>query len=153
LAFDVTRRVTYKNLNKWFKELRSSCPDIPVILVANKIDVDMAVTNKRFNFPVEQELPFYFVSASDGTNVVKVFREIIKLAVKNKENPPDEVLAEIYNLLREDDSKDRKHSHSFFDSTAGSSPTASPEPNCSPSLPTSAKESIQNSGVPTHVEA
>lgn len=30
------------------------------------------MTQKSFNFPKKHGLPFYFVSASDGTNVVKV---------------------------------------------------------------------------------
>ena len=34
--------------------------------------VDYSVTQKAFNFPKKHNLPFYFVSASDGTNVVKV---------------------------------------------------------------------------------
>ena len=46
---------------------------------------------------------FFEVSCADGTNVVRVFREAISLAIKNKEQPPDEVLAEIYALLAEDD--------------------------------------------------
>merc|ERR1712019_274564 len=66
LAFDVTRKVTYKNLETWYKELRHYCPDIPVIVVANKVDAD------------------------------------IKLAIKSKEEPADEVMAEIWNLLRDD---------------------------------------------------
>ena len=33
------------------------------------------------------------VSCADGTNVVRVFKEAISLAIKNKEHPPDEVLA------------------------------------------------------------
>lgn len=35
-------------------------------------EVDYNVTQKSFNFPKKHGLPFYFVSASDGTNVVKV---------------------------------------------------------------------------------
>eukprot|EP00928_Gymnodinium_smaydae_P012434 TRINITY_DN14509_c0_g1_i2.p1 TRINITY_DN14509_c0_g1~~TRINITY_DN14509_c0_g1_i2.p1 ORF type:complete len:263 (-),score=38.74 TRINITY_DN14509_c0_g1_i2:166-864(-) len=104
LAFDVTRKVTYKSLDNWFKEVRLYCPDIPVICVANKIDVDQAMSKKRFNFPVQHQLPFFFVSASDGTNVVRVFREAIRLAIQNKEQPPDEVMAEIFSLLKDDDS-------------------------------------------------
>merc|ERR1711879_717083 len=103
LAFDVTRKVTYKNLEMWFKEVRQYCPDIPVICVANKVDVDPSMAKKRFNFPQTHQLPFYFVSASDGTNVVRVFKEAVSLAIKNKQNPPDEVMAEIYNLLKDDD--------------------------------------------------
>lgn len=33
---------------------------------------DLKVTQRRFNFGKKQGLPFYFVSAADGTNVVKV---------------------------------------------------------------------------------
>lgn len=34
--------------------------------------VDLKVTQRSFNFGKKQALPFYFVSAADGTNVVKV---------------------------------------------------------------------------------
>ena len=37
-VFDVTRKVTYKNLSHWYQEMRGHRPDIPCILVANKID-------------------------------------------------------------------------------------------------------------------
>lgn len=43
-VFDVTRKVTYQNLANWYKELREYCENIPCFLVANKIDVDMNVS-------------------------------------------------------------------------------------------------------------
>ena len=46
--------------------------------------VDMSVTQKTFNFPAKKKLPFFFVSASDGTNVVKVFNEAIQLGLRFK---------------------------------------------------------------------
>ena len=36
--FDCTRKITYKNLPKWLKELREYRPEIPCFCVANKID-------------------------------------------------------------------------------------------------------------------
>ena len=36
------------------------------------VSVDYGITKKNFNFPKKHSMPFYFVSASDGTNVVKV---------------------------------------------------------------------------------
>lgn len=113
LAFDVTRKVTYKNLEVWYKEIRQHCPDIPIICVANKIDIEPAMAKKKFNFPSTHGLPFYFVSSSDGTNVVRVFKEAIALGIKNKEQPPDEVMAEIYALLRDDDSGGGKATSGF----------------------------------------
>ncbi|XP_010150293.1 PREDICTED: rab-like protein 2A, partial [Eurypyga helias] len=38
MVFDVQRKVTYKNLNSWYKELREFRPEIPCVVVANKID-------------------------------------------------------------------------------------------------------------------
>lgn len=115
LTFDVTRKITYKNLDKWFKEVKRHCPDIPIICVANKIDVDPSMAKKKFNFAVTNQLPFYFVSASDGTNIVKVFTEAIKLAIKNKQEPPDEVMSEIWSLLRDDDSSTAKEGPIWHD--------------------------------------
>eukprot|EP00929_Paragymnodinium_shiwhaense_P099989 TRINITY_DN6196_c0_g1_i1.p1 TRINITY_DN6196_c0_g1~~TRINITY_DN6196_c0_g1_i1.p1 ORF type:complete len:218 (-),score=64.83 TRINITY_DN6196_c0_g1_i1:463-1116(-) len=115
LAFDVTRKITYKNLEKWYKEMRHYCPDIPVILVANKVDADPQIASKKFNFPAQHNLPFFFVSASDGTNIVRVFNEAIKLAIKNKEEPADEVMAEIWNLLQEEEGANAGKSGSFDD--------------------------------------
>lgn len=47
LAFDITRKVTYKSLERWYSELRTYCPHCPAICIANKIDVDYRVTQVR----------------------------------------------------------------------------------------------------------
>lgn len=115
LAFDVTRKVTYKNLAMWYKELREYRPHIPCIVVANKIDVDYKVTQKAFAFASKHDLPFYFVSAADGTNVVKFFEEAIEKGHRYKENPPDfvdhvlQLLEEVSNVAcKEKATKDRR---------------------------------------------
>ncbi|KAE8616963.1 hypothetical protein XENTR_v10008936 [Xenopus tropicalis] len=101
MVFDVQRKITYKNLGKWYQELREYRPEIPCIVVANKIDADIRVTQKGFNFGKKHNLPFYFVSAADGTNVVKLFKDAIKLAVSYKQNSQDfldEVMRELENF-------------------------------------------------------
>lgn len=50
---------------------------------------DMSVTKKTFKFATKYRMPLYFVSASDGTNVVRVFRDAIRAAVTYKEQPSD----------------------------------------------------------------
>ncbi|KFV69339.1 Rab-like 2A, partial [Dryobates pubescens] len=98
MVFDVQRKVTYRNLSSWYKELREFRPEIPCLVVANKIDADMKVTQKSFNFAQKFSLPFYFVSAADGTNVVKLFNDAIKLAVAYKQDSGDfmdEVMREL----------------------------------------------------------
>jgi Rab-like protein 2 len=72
LVFDITRKQTYVNLKKWYSELRQHCESIPCILVANKVDIDYSVTRKKYKFAGQNNLPLFYVSSSDGTNVVKV---------------------------------------------------------------------------------
>lgn len=103
LVFDVTRKVTYKNLDKWLKELHEYRKGIPVMVVANKIDLDMKMTQKSFGFAEKHGLPFVFVSASDGTNVVKVFSDAIRLGVQCRDNPPKDFYDQVLDLLDEDE--------------------------------------------------
>ncbi|KAK2499541.1 hypothetical protein MC885_004405 [Smutsia gigantea] len=86
MVFDVQRKVTYKNLSAWYTELREFRPKIPCIVVANKIDADIKMTQKSFNFARKFSLPLYFVSAADGTNVVKNF----ELEQKEEDMPGQE---------------------------------------------------------------
>ncbi|KAK6645406.1 Rab-like protein 2A [Polyplax serrata] len=89
LVFDATRKVTYKNLPNWLKELREFRPNIPVLCAANKIDANAEATQKSYAFPQKNNLPFYYVSASDGTNVVRLFKDAIEAAVDSKKNSTD----------------------------------------------------------------
>jgi Rab-like protein 2 len=100
LLFDVTRKLTYQHLTDWYKELREYCENIPVVLVANKIDVDYNVTRKEFKFAAKHELPFFFVSAADGTNVVKVFETAVREAIRFKQSGGD-LLSDMLDFLSE----------------------------------------------------
>ncbi|XP_006066426.4 rab-like protein 2B isoform X4 [Bubalus bubalis] len=113
MVFDVQRKITYRNLSTWYAELREFRPEIPCIVVANKIDADMKMTQKSFNFARKFSLPLYFVSAADGTNVVKLFSDAIRLAVSYKQNSRDfmdEVLQELENidLKREEEEEEEE---------------------------------------------
>ncbi|XP_034782409.1 rab-like protein 2A isoform X1 [Acipenser ruthenus] len=117
MVFDVQRKVTYKNLTNWYKELREYRPEIPCIVVANKIDADLKVTQRNFNFAKKQGLPLYFVSAADGTNVVKLFKDAIKLAISYKQDSSDfmdEVMRELENfeLETKEDLSDKEDENS-----------------------------------------
>ena len=102
MLFDVTRKVTYQHLADWYKELREYCENIPVVLVANKIDVDYNVTRKEFKFASKHNLPFFFVSAADGTNVVKVFRDAVRAGWQYKNGGEKDFMEECLDLLGED---------------------------------------------------
>lgn len=58
LFFDVTSRVTYKNIPQWHKDITRVCPDIPIALCANKIDVNPTVRKvKTKNIIYHQKYP------------------------------------------------------------------------------------------------
>jgi Rab-like protein 2 len=54
--------------------MRTQRPDIPCIIIANKIDLDDRATQRKYKFIEDLGVPFNFVSAADGTNVVAIFR-------------------------------------------------------------------------------
>lgn len=87
LVFDVTRKVTYQHLQQWLDEMLQHRPGLPTLVVANKIDVDINVTNQSFKFPLKNPTchpNVYFCSASDGSNVVKTFQAAIASAKEYK---------------------------------------------------------------------
>lgn len=102
LCFDVTRKQTYKNMPQWIQELREYRPKIPTICIANKVDVDMKVMGKEFAFPKKHNIPLYFCSAADGTNVVAAFEEILEKAYDYAHSDAgDDFVDTIMGLLRD----------------------------------------------------
>ncbi|XP_040571127.1 rab-like protein 2A [Lepeophtheirus salmonis] len=98
LVFDSTRKSTYKSLTKWYSELRKYRPYIPCLCAVNKIDENMEITKKSFTFATRNDIPLYYVSASDGTNVVKLFTDAVHKAIEYKKNPidmEDQILEEL----------------------------------------------------------
>jgi len=103
MVFDATRKVTYDNLKIWYNEMRHHCPHIPCIIIANKIDLDPRTTKRSYKFIEDLQVPFNFVSAADGTNVVAIFRDSLDLAINYKKNPPkDDFMADVLELLGND---------------------------------------------------
>ena len=101
LVFDATRKVTYKGLAGWYQELREHRPQIPALCAVNKIDENADVTSRSFNFTEKNGMPLYYVSASKGTNVVKLFGDAIERAVAYKLDPTD-VMDHILEELERD---------------------------------------------------
>jgi GTP-binding nuclear protein Ran len=51
IMFDVTSRVTYKNVPNWHRDLIRVCENIPIVLCGNKVDVkERKVKAKAINF-------------------------------------------------------------------------------------------------------
>ena len=72
--FDVTSRITYKNVPNWHRDLTRVCESIPMVLVGNKVDVkDRKVRAKQIVFHRRKNLVYYDISAKMNYNFEKPF--------------------------------------------------------------------------------
>jgi len=79
IMFDVTARVTYKNVPHWHKDLVRVCENIPIVLVGNKIDCkDRKVKPKDITFHRKKNLQYYDISAKSNYNFEKPFLYIVR---------------------------------------------------------------------------
>merc|ERR1719345_489030 len=75
IMFDVTSRISYKNVGVWFRDLVRVCENIPIVLVGNKVDV------KQINFHRKKNLNYYDISAKSNFNYEKPFLSLAKKLV------------------------------------------------------------------------
>lgn len=69
---------------------------------AKKLELDLcALSCTALQFASERKLPFYFVSASDGTNVVQLFNDAIEGALKYKASPQKNFMNDVVDLLND----------------------------------------------------
>jgi GTP-binding nuclear protein Ran len=74
IMFDVTSRITYKNVPNWHRDLIRVCDNIPVVLVGNKVDIkDRKVKAKQITFHRKKNLQYYDISAKSNYNFEKPF--------------------------------------------------------------------------------
>jgi small GTP-binding protein len=92
MVFDVNRRESFKSLDKWLKEVYTNCGNIPLLLLGNKIDLDMRQVKKSHaeKYAKKNNLPYYETSAKTGEQVFDVFSELARvLHTKYKETVKD----------------------------------------------------------------
>nr|KJB61677.1 hypothetical protein B456_009G374600 [Gossypium raimondii] len=81
LVYDVTRRVTFENVQRWLKELRDHTDSsIVIMLIGNKADLRhlFAVTTDDAKAYAESENTFFMeTSALESTNVEHAFTEVL----------------------------------------------------------------------------
>uniref|UniRef100_A0A7S1FAF3 GTP-binding nuclear protein n=1 Tax=Noctiluca scintillans TaxID=2966 RepID=A0A7S1FAF3_NOCSC len=74
IMFDVTSRITYKNVPNWHRDIVRVCENIPIVLVGNKVDVkDRQVKAKQIQFHRKRNLQYYDLSARSNYNFEKPF--------------------------------------------------------------------------------
>jgi hypothetical protein len=94
-------------------------PQLPIIVVANKIDMDRERASKSFGFLDRRraerqggpdDMPLYFASASDGSNVVSIFDHAIRSALAFRElavaGRTENFVSEVMEFLAEEGKRD-----------------------------------------------
>jgi hypothetical protein len=81
LVYDISKRLTFENVERWLKELRTHAdPSIVVMLVGNKCDLkhlQAVLTDDSKSFAEQNNLAFIETSALDATNVDLAFETIL----------------------------------------------------------------------------
>merc|ERR1712130_527636 len=84
IMFDVTSRVTYKNVPNWHRDLVRVCENIPIVLTGNKVDIkDRKVKAKSIVFHRKKGLQYYDISAKSNYNFKKPFLYVARKLTGN----------------------------------------------------------------------
>lgn len=74
IMFDVTSKMTYKDVDKWYRDLIRVCENIPIVLVGNKVDVkdrkvdaEMVCCHRKYN------MQYFEVSVKNRFQIEKPF--------------------------------------------------------------------------------
>lgn len=82
--FDVTARLTYKNVPTWHRDLTRVCENIPIVLCGNKVDVkDRQVKAKNVVFHRKKNLQYYEISAKSNYQFEKPFLYLARKLVND----------------------------------------------------------------------
>ncbi|XP_026377802.1 GTP-binding nuclear protein Ran-3-like [Papaver somniferum] len=74
IMFDVTARMTYKNVPTWHRDLCRVCENIPIVLGGNKVDVkNRQVKAKQVTFHRKKNMQYYEICAKSNYNFEKPF--------------------------------------------------------------------------------
>ena len=74
IMFDVTSRITYKNVPRWHRDIYHICDAIPIVLVGNKVDIkDRKVKAKQILYHRRHNLQYFDVSAKSNYQFEKPF--------------------------------------------------------------------------------
>lgn len=85
MVFDVTDPQTLNDLPQWRQELQGVIPTAPVIVVANKIDLEHTVDPQAAHaFADSMQAPYHETSAATGEGVSAFFETLARLAAGEK---------------------------------------------------------------------
>ncbi|WXG41675.1 MAG: GTP-binding protein [Candidatus Freyarchaeum deiterrae] len=86
-VFDISRRETLDNLEKWREEVSETCGEVPNILIGNKIDLPRKVeAQEGKQYGQCFNAPYFEASLPLNTNIDECFESIGKLILRRAES-------------------------------------------------------------------
>ncbi len=84
LVFDASNRVSFYNLMRWWREVRASLPDVPVVLLANKVDLPRQVSRAEVEAIAQAwQTPAFESSCVTGEGISEFFEAVARRAWKH----------------------------------------------------------------------
>jgi len=79
ILFDVTSRMTYKNVPNWYRDINRVCPGVPIVLCGNKVDIkNREVKPKQISFHRKKSIQYYEISVKSNYNYEKPFVHLLR---------------------------------------------------------------------------
>jgi DnaJ family protein C protein 27 len=84
LVFDASNRASFYNLTRWWREAREFLPEVPMLLLANKIDLPRQVSiDEMTQVAKAWNISYYQTSCANGEGVAEFFEALAARAVSN----------------------------------------------------------------------
>ena len=87
VVFDLTDRMSFEHLEKWFEEVEKSCVSIPLLLVGNKADLPGRQVSREESegLAKSRNSTYYESSAKSGQSINAIFEKLGKIIVMQEE--------------------------------------------------------------------
>jgi small GTP-binding protein len=85
LVYDVTNLASLGNLKRWRDEVLEAVPDVPFVVVGNKVDLERSVKQDLARAAADfLGAPYLETSALSGEGVATLFQSLARLAAKRR---------------------------------------------------------------------
>jgi len=86
LFFDLTSRMTYKNVPNWHRDFDRVCGSVPQVLIGNKVDVkDRKIKAKQVTFHRKKNMQYVEISCKSNYNIEKPWLFLLRQLTGYKE--------------------------------------------------------------------
>lgn len=87
IVFDLTDRISFDHLDRWFAEVEKSCVSIPLLLVGNKADLPGRQVNREEGEALARSRNsiYYESSAKSGQSINAIFEKLGKIIIMKQE--------------------------------------------------------------------